>query len=129
MRAWVRAAASSIRSLGIPASIDNDIALIKLARKPNATYKTITIPTAEYADILERPNTETIVTGWGRTEAGTPSRELREGRIEILDRNICNAALLAGPMKAAAAFVRGAICSAIDQIEGRESVAARVSSR
>ncbi|MAZ17799.1 serine protease [Oricola sp.] len=91
-----------------PNGFDNDIALIKLARVPNANFKTITIPTGEYADILEKPNTETIVTGWGRTEAGTPSRELREGRIEIIDRNICNAALLAGPMKAAAGYFQQA---------------------
>lgn len=91
-----------------PNQFDNDIALIKLARKPNTDYKTITIPTAEYADILEKPDTETIVTGWGRTEAGTPSRELREGRIQIIDRNICNAALLSGPMKAAAEHFQAA---------------------
>jgi len=87
-----------------PNSFDNDIALIKLARQPNAKFATITIPTEEYADILEKPDTTTIVTGWGRTEAGTPSRELREGKIEIIDRGICNQVLLSGPIKAAAGY-------------------------
>ncbi|MCI5078567.1 serine protease [Oricola sp.] len=91
-----------------PNGFDNDIALIKLGRVPNASFKTITIPTAEYADVLERPDTKTIVTGWGRTEAGTPSRELREGEIKIIDRNICNAAIMAGPVKAAAGYFQQA---------------------
>lgn len=91
-----------------PNHFDNDIALIQLARTPNTKYGTITIPTAEYADILEKPDTQTIVTGWGRTEEGKPSRDLREGQIKIIDRQVCNQVLLSGPMKAAAGYIQQA---------------------
>lgn len=85
-----------------PNSFENDIALLKLVREPNAAFKTITIPTAEYADILEQPGVESIVTGWGRTETGVASIELLEGKIEILDRNVCNEVMMEPRRKAAA---------------------------
>lgn len=77
-----------------PNSFENDIALLKLKRKPNAPFKVITIPTAEYADILEQPGVESIVTGWGRTETGESTVKLMEGKIQLIDREICNEVLL-----------------------------------
>jgi secreted trypsin-like serine protease len=77
-----------------PNGFDTDIALIKLTRKPTKPFKTITIPTADYADILEQPGVTTIVTGWGRTETGEASPRLLEGKIQMLSRDVCNAALM-----------------------------------
>ena len=85
-----------------PYGFDSDIALIKLARTPNADYAPVPIPTEEYANVLEQPNTPTIVTGWGRTETGLPSRDLLEGRIQMIDRRICNEVLLSERLPAAA---------------------------
>ncbi|WP_306261410.1 serine protease [Pararhizobium sp. IMCC21322] len=92
-----------------PNSFENDIALLKLVRKPTSAFKTITIPTEEYADILEQPGVESIVTGWGRTETGTASIELLEGKIEILDRAICNAVMMEPRRKAAASSFSEAV--------------------
>ncbi|MEN0041832.1 MAG: serine protease [Pseudomonadota bacterium] len=77
-----------------PRGFDNDIALIKLARRPQGRYATIKIPTGEFADILERPGIPTVVTGWGLTESGKPSRDLREASIEMIDRRVCNRAIV-----------------------------------
>lgn len=85
-----------------PNGFDSDVALIKLKRVPKTSFELIQIPTKEYADILEQPGVEAIVTGWGRTETGKSSIELMEGKIEILDRQICNAVLLEPRRKAAA---------------------------
>lgn len=85
-----------------PNSFENDIALLKLKRKPNAPFKVITLPTVEYADILEQPSVESIVTGWGRTETGESSVKLMEGKIELIDREICNEVLLQPRREAAA---------------------------
>lgn len=85
-----------------PNGFDSDVALIKLKRKPKTSFELIQIPTQEYADILEQPGVEAIVTGWGRTETGKSSIELMEGKIQILDRQLCNAVLLEPRRKAAA---------------------------
>lgn len=92
-----------------PKSFENDIALLKLVRTPKAAFKTITIPTKEYADILEQPGVESIVTGWGRTETGKSSIQLLEGKIEIIDRAICNAVMMEPRRKAAAKAFASAV--------------------
>ncbi|WP_099825202.1 serine protease [Oceaniglobus indicus] len=73
---------------------DNDVALIKLARKPNANYQTITVPDSEFGDILDQQGVPTIVTGWGLTEGGANPAEMREAEIQIIDRDACNGAML-----------------------------------
>ncbi len=73
---------------------DYDIALIRLARKPKVPYRTIEVPDAAYGDILKKPGITTIVTGWGLQNGGAPSPELREAQIQMLDRSMCNTALL-----------------------------------
>ncbi len=85
-----------------PNGFDSDIALIELTRKPNKPFKTISIPNAEYANILDRPGIETIVTGWGRTETGNASPRLLEGHIQILSRDVCNEAMMKPRLKSAA---------------------------
>jgi secreted trypsin-like serine protease len=73
---------------------DYDIALIKLARAPNVPYQTIEVPDAEYGDILNQQGVTTIVTGWGLQEGARPAAELRQAQIQMLDRDLCNAAML-----------------------------------
>ena len=73
---------------------DHDIALIKLARAPNARYSTIKVPDAEFGDMLDQPGVTTIVTGWGLTDGGGRPETLRQAEIQMLDRDLCNQAML-----------------------------------
>ena len=73
---------------------DFDIALIKLSRAPQVPYQTIEVPDAEYGDLLNKQGVTTIVTGWGLTEGAVPSPELRQAQIQVLDRDLCNTAML-----------------------------------
>lgn len=73
---------------------DFDIALIKLARKPNVPYQTIEVPDAAFGDILQQPGVTTIVTGWGLQNGARPSAELRQTTIQMLDRDMCNSSMM-----------------------------------
>ena len=73
---------------------DFDIALIKLARAPNVPFQTIEVPDAEYGDLLNQQGVTTIVTGWGLTEGAEPSPQLRQAQSQVLDRQMCNTAML-----------------------------------
>jgi secreted trypsin-like serine protease len=73
---------------------DFDIALIKLSRAPQVAYQTIEVPDAGYGDILNRQGVTTIVTGWGLQDGSQPSPELRQAEIQVLDREMCNTAML-----------------------------------
>jgi len=73
---------------------DNDIALIRLDRKPMVPYRTIRIPDAEFGDQLDQPGVTTIVTGWGLTEGGNNPDQLHETHIQMLARDSCNSMLL-----------------------------------
>lgn len=73
---------------------DHDIALIKLARAPVASYATITVPDAAFGDMLDQQGVTTIVTGWGLTEGGGRPEALRQTEIQMLDRAMCNDAML-----------------------------------
>jgi secreted trypsin-like serine protease len=73
---------------------DFDIALIKLARKPNVPYQTIEVPDAAFGDILQQPGVTTIVTGWGLQNGARPSAELRQTTIQMLDREMCNSSMM-----------------------------------
>jgi len=75
-------------------AFDNDIALIRLARPPQAPYATIEVPDAEFGDQLDTPGVITVVTGWGLTEGGGRPETLRQSEIQMLDRAQCNAAML-----------------------------------
>jgi secreted trypsin-like serine protease len=78
----------------VPEIFDFDIALVKLARAPQVPYQTIEVPDAEYGSLLNQQGITTIVTGWGLQEGARPSPQLRQAQIQILDRNLCNAAML-----------------------------------
>lgn len=73
---------------------DHDIALIKLARTPNARYQTIKIPDSVFGDQLDQPGVITTVTGWGLTEGGGRPEALRQTQIQMLDRDLCNQSML-----------------------------------
>jgi secreted trypsin-like serine protease len=73
---------------------DFDIALIKLSRTPQVPYQTVEVPDAEYGDILNQQGVTTIVTGWGLQEGAQPSAELRQAQIQVLDRDLCNNAMM-----------------------------------
>ena len=73
---------------------DFDIALVKLARAPQVPYQTIEVPDAEYGDLLNQQGVTTIVTGWGLQEGARPSPELRQAQIQVLDRDLCNTAMM-----------------------------------
>lgn len=73
---------------------DFDIALIKLSRPPQVPYQTVEVPDAEYGDILNQQGVTTIVTGWGLQEGAAPSPELRQAEIQVLDRDLCNTAMM-----------------------------------
>lgn len=73
---------------------DFDIALIKLSRAPQVPFQTIEVPDAEYGDLLNQQGVTTIVTGWGLIEGAEPSPQLRQAQIQVLDRQMCNTAML-----------------------------------
>ena len=73
---------------------DFDIALIKLSRAPQVPFQTIEVPDAEYGDLLNQQGVTSIVTGWGLQEGAQPSPQLRQAQIQVLDRQMCNTAML-----------------------------------
>ena len=73
---------------------DFDIALVKLSRPPTVPFQTIEVPDAEFGDILNTQGVTTVVTGWGLQEGAQPSADLRQAEIQILDRDLCNSAMM-----------------------------------
>ncbi len=73
---------------------DFDIALIKLTRAPMVPYQVIDVPDAEFGDLLNKQGVTSVVTGWGLQEGAAPSPELRQAEIQILDRDLCNTAMI-----------------------------------
>jgi secreted trypsin-like serine protease len=77
------------------AAIDNDIALIELARPPEIpSVATVKLPTADIEAQLAAAGTGAIVTGWGRMQDGKFPVDLRQVAISILPRDDCNAAVV-----------------------------------
>lgn len=73
---------------------DHDIALIRLARRPNVPFATVQVPDAAFGDMLDQQGVTTIVTGWGLTEGGDHPERLRQTEIQMLDREMCNGAMM-----------------------------------
>ena len=74
---------------------DNDIALIKLARAPQGvSYKTITVPDADFGEVLDQPGVPTIVTGWGLVNGGGHPAEMHQAEIQMMSRDMCNGAIM-----------------------------------
>lgn len=85
-----------------PKGFDNDIALVKLARKPRANYRTITVPNKEFGEVLDREGVPTIVTGWGLLAGGKHPTDMYQAKIQMMDRNQCNRHLIEGRAQVAA---------------------------
>lgn len=81
---------------------DNDIALIKLARAPQADYQTIKVPDAQFGDMLDQPGVRTVVTGWGLIEGAKRTEMMREAEIQMMSRDMCNRMMLEARAKVAA---------------------------
>ncbi|MBK6467890.1 MAG: serine protease [Rhodobacter sp.] len=95
---------------------DYDIALIKLARAPTVPFKTVEVPDADFGSVLNQPGVTTIVTGWGLQNGAAPSPELRQAQIQMLDRNLCNTAMMeARAEEAAKGFVYAAEVFALSE--------------
>lgn len=76
------------------AAIDNDIALIELARPPEGEFiATVQLPTASIEDQLAA-GAPAIVTGWGRMQDGSFPVDLRQVEIALLSREDCNQAVI-----------------------------------
>ena len=84
------------------AAFDNDIALLKLARPPQARYQTISVPDAEFGDYLDQPGVPTVVTGWGLVNGAQRTAILHEARIQMMARDMCNGAIMDARIAAAA---------------------------
>lgn len=81
---------------------DNDIALVKLAATPTVAYQTITVPDAEFGEILDQPGVPTIVTGWGLINGGGHPEEMYQTEIQVMARDMCNGAIMEARANAAA---------------------------
>jgi secreted trypsin-like serine protease len=80
-----------------PDIFDNDIALLKLARPPQTPRATqVTVAEPDLGDVIEKNEWQAIVTGWGRLETGQFPVDLRESRIQVFDRDACNASIFEG---------------------------------
>jgi secreted trypsin-like serine protease len=85
-----------------PVSFDNDIALLKLARPPRASYRTISVPDAEFGDYLDQPGVPTVVTGWGLVDGAQSTAILHEAEIQMMAREMCNGSIMDARIAAAA---------------------------
>ncbi|MDF1855123.1 serine protease [Pseudooceanicola sp.] len=77
-----------------PDGFDSDIALIKLARKPNVSYQTIKVPDKSFGEQIDVTGVPTVVTGWGLINGGTHPAEMYQAQIQILGRDQCNGAVM-----------------------------------
>lgn len=92
-----------------PDGWDSDVALIKLARKPNANYRTIKVPDANFGDVLDQAGVPTVVTGWGLVNGGKHPDKMYQAEIQMMSRDMCNEALMkARARPASQAFVQAA---------------------
>lgn len=90
-------------------SFDHDIALLKLARPPEAAYQTITVPDAAFGDLLDQPGVPTTVTGWGLIEGAEHTAAMHEARIQMLSRDDCNTLMLQAQAEEASEGFRYAV--------------------
>jgi secreted trypsin-like serine protease len=75
---------------------DNDVALLKLERAPRKEVKVgkINLIDATKDSSLETPGTDLTIVGWGTTEQGSLSKNLRYTSVKIVDRTECNGNIL-----------------------------------
>jgi len=75
---------------------DNDLALLKLERAPGKEVKVgkINLVDSTKDSALETPGTDLTIVGWGTTEQGSPSKNLRSTSVKMVDRAECNKNIL-----------------------------------
>ncbi|MGY3439411.1 MULTISPECIES: serine protease [unclassified Marinovum] len=73
---------------------NNDIALIKLAKAPSVAYETITVPDADFGEIIDQQGVPTIVTGWGLVNGAQRTDVMMQAEIQIISRDACNNAMM-----------------------------------
>jgi secreted trypsin-like serine protease len=75
---------------------DNDVALLKLERAPRKEVKVAKINLVDSTKdaALETPGTDLTIVGWGTTEKGSLSKNLRYTSVKMVDRNECNTNIL-----------------------------------
>ncbi len=92
-----------------PDGWDGDVALIKLARRPNAAYRTIKVPDQDFGDVLDQAGVPTVVTGWGLVNGGDHPDRMYQAEIQMMSRDMCNEALMKARMRPAGqAFIKAA---------------------
>ena len=79
-----------------PFAIDNDIALIRLARPPTVSVAAVQLPTLTAEQRYAGAGTRAIVTGWGRLQDGRFPVDLRQVEITVFDRADCNQEVVGG---------------------------------
>jgi transmembrane protease serine 9 len=74
-----------------PAFTDNDVALLKLVRAPQGVrYDKIRIVSATNEAAFSAPGTRMRIIGWGKTEEGKITTNLRESQVTMVERATCN---------------------------------------
>jgi secreted trypsin-like serine protease len=75
----------------LPAFTDNDVALLKLERAPQGVrYDKIRTVTAANEAAMSASGTRMRIIGWGKTEEGKITTNLRESSVQMVDRATCN---------------------------------------
>lgn len=101
---------------------DNDIALIKLAHAPTVPYQAITVPDAEFGEILDQPGVPTIVTGWGLVNGGGHPADMYQTEIQVMARDMCNSAIMEARARTAAqSFMEAAQVFALNESATEEA--------
>ncbi|MBA83780.1 serine protease [Thalassobius sp. S69A] len=99
-----------------PNGWDGDVALIKLARRPNSNYRTIQVPDQNFGDVLDQAGVPTVVTGWGLVNGGKHPNQMYQAEIQMMSRDTCNEALMkARARPASKAFVQAASIFRLNQ--------------
>src|SRR5690606_38351498 len=55
---------------------------------------TITVPDADFGDMLDQPGVQTIVTGWGLVNGGDHPDSIYQTQIQVMSREMCNQAIM-----------------------------------
>lgn len=104
-----------------PRLFDSDIALVKLARAPQANYQTIRVPDEEFGEVLDQQGIPTVVTGWGLVNGAKRTEAMMQAEIQVLSRETCNNAMMNARAEAAAPrIVEASSIFALDQQQTEE---------
>ncbi|SEP75692.1 serine protease [Thalassovita taeanensis] len=85
-----------------PQGWDGDVALLKLARRPNVPVRPIKVPDADFGNVLDQAGVPTVVTGWGLVNGGEHPSDMYQAEIQMMSREMCNGAIMEARAKSAA---------------------------